>query len=190
VHEYIDEFHKMDLMLYVPLTTQETLMKYIGGLPAYSRNTVFMFGPINLDEVSVQAMYIEAGKIGVGVSGESSSKKDGKGKGNGKKSNSVIVKEENLSCKHCNEEGHNDEHCWKLHHEKRMTWFKERKGRQKVAVTTQPTNLGYDSSDESKITIVGLTGKIGDGFDSRSKLFHMRVIMKHTKIDTLIDSGP
>jgi hypothetical protein len=34
-----------------------------------------------------------------------------------------------------------------------------------------------------------LIGKIGDGYDSRSKLFRIRVIMKHTKIDTLIDSG-
>jgi hypothetical protein len=32
-------------------------------------------------------------------------------------------------------------------------------------------------------------GKIGDGFDVRSKLFHIRVIMRHTKVDTLIDSG-
>jgi hypothetical protein len=37
-------------------------MKYIGGLPAHIRNTVFMFGPTNLDEVSVQVTYIEAGK--------------------------------------------------------------------------------------------------------------------------------
>jgi hypothetical protein len=49
--------------------------------------------------------------------------------------------------------------------------------------------LGSDSSDESKISEVGLTGKIGDGFDSRSKFFHIRVIMRHTKVDTLIDSG-
>jgi hypothetical protein len=49
--------------------------------------------------------------------------------------------------------------------------------------------LGYDSGDETKITAVGLTGKIGDGYDSRSKLFHIRVIMKHIKINTLIDSG-
>jgi hypothetical protein len=49
--------------------------------------------------------------------------------------------------------------------------------------------LGSDSSDESKITAVGLTCKIGDGYDSRSKLFHIRVIMKHTKVDTLIDNG-
>ena len=49
--------------------------------------------------------------------------------------------------------------------------------------------MGWDSGYESKISTVGLIGKLGDGYDSRSKLFHIRVIMKHTKIDTLIDSG-
>jgi hypothetical protein len=34
-----------------------------------------------------------------------------------------------------------------------------------------------------------LTGKIGDGYDSRSKWFHIRAMMKHTKIDTFIYSG-
>jgi hypothetical protein len=34
-----------------------------------------------------------------------------------------------------------------------------------------------------------MTGKIGEGFDCRSKLFHIRVIMRNTKVDTLIDSG-
>jgi hypothetical protein len=101
----------MDLMLDVPLITHETLMKYIGGLPPYICNIVFMFGPNNLDEVFVQATYIETGKTRVSVSRESSSKKYGKGKGNGKKSNSVTVKEEKLYCKHCNKEGNDDEHC-------------------------------------------------------------------------------
>jgi hypothetical protein len=45
-------------------------MKYIGGFPAQIHNIVFMFGPTNLDEVFVQAMYIEEGKTGVGVSRE------------------------------------------------------------------------------------------------------------------------
>jgi hypothetical protein len=71
VQEYTDGFRKMALMLDIPLQTQETLMKYIGGSHVHIRNTVFMFGPTNLDEVSVQATYIEAGKAG--VSGESSS---------------------------------------------------------------------------------------------------------------------
>ena len=63
----------MELMLDTPLHTQETLMKYIGGLPAHIRNTVFMFGPTNLGEVYVQETYIEAWKAG--VSEESSSRK-------------------------------------------------------------------------------------------------------------------
>jgi hypothetical protein len=49
--------------------------------------------------------------------------------------------------------------------------------------------LGSDSSDESKVSLVGLTDKIGDGYDSRSYFFHIRVIMRHTKVDTLIYSG-
>jgi hypothetical protein len=56
-------------------------MKYIGGLPTHIRNIVFMFGPTNIDEVYVQATYIEAGKIGFHVSGESSSEKRTKGSG-------------------------------------------------------------------------------------------------------------
>jgi hypothetical protein len=64
--------------------------------------------------------------------------------------------------------------------------FKERKGRRKVAATTQATDLGSDSSDEIKTTTVGLPCKIGDGYDSRSKLFHIRVTMTHAKIDTLL----
>jgi hypothetical protein len=50
-----------------------------------------------------------------------------------------------------------------------------------VATATQPTDLEYDSSDETNITTVGLTGKIGDGYDSKNKLFHIRAIIKHTK---------
>jgi hypothetical protein len=164
-------------------------MKYIGGLPTHICNTVFMFVPTNIDEVYVQATYIEVGKTRVGVSGESSSRKEDKRKWNRKKENSVEIKEETPSCKHCKKEGHDEEHFSKFHPEKRPKLLKERKGRQSIAVETRPTNLGSDSGDESKISVVGLTGKIGDGFDSRSKFFHIRVIMRHTKVDTLIDSG-
>jgi hypothetical protein len=52
-----------------------------------------MFGPTNIDEVFVQATYIEAGKTRVGVSGESSSRKEEKRKGNGKKENSMTRRE-------------------------------------------------------------------------------------------------
>jgi hypothetical protein len=57
---------------------------------------------------------IEIGKTGVSVSGESSSNKYGKGKGNGKKENSTTVEKHKLSCNYWKKEGHDDEHCWKL----------------------------------------------------------------------------
>jgi hypothetical protein len=56
-----------------------------------------MFGPTNIDEVFVQATYIEARKISVGVSWESSSRKEEKRKWHGKKSNVVTRKEERPS---------------------------------------------------------------------------------------------
>jgi hypothetical protein len=56
-------------------------------------------------------------------------------------------------------------------------------------MTIKPTDLGSYSGDESKISLVGMTGNFGEEIDCRIKLFHIRVIMRHTKIDTLIDSG-
>jgi hypothetical protein len=190
VHEYTDEFRKMALILEIPLQTQETLMKYIGGLPAHIRNIVFMFGPTNLDEVSVQAMYIEARKEG--VLGESSflRKEDKRERhGNGKNVNAVSKKEGKPSCKHCKKEGHDEDRCWQLHPEKKPKWFKEKKGMQTMATTSKPIDLGSDSGDESNISLAGMTSKNGEEINCRSKLFHIRVIMRHTNIDTLIDSG-
>jgi hypothetical protein len=83
MQEYRDGFQKMASMLDIPLHTQETIMTYIGGLPAHIRNTVFMFGQTNIDEVFVQATYNEAGKTC--VLGESSSRKEEKRKWHGKK---------------------------------------------------------------------------------------------------------
>ena len=57
MQEYTDEFRKKALMLDIPLYTQETLMKYIGGLPMYVCNIIFMFSPTNLDEVAIQETY-------------------------------------------------------------------------------------------------------------------------------------
>jgi hypothetical protein len=59
VQEYTYEFRNMSLMSDVLLTTQETHIKYIGSFTAYICNIVFMFGPNNVDDVSVQETYIE-----------------------------------------------------------------------------------------------------------------------------------
>ena len=40
--------------------TQDTLLKYIGGLHTYLSHTILMFNPTRLDEVCVQATHLEA----------------------------------------------------------------------------------------------------------------------------------
>jgi hypothetical protein len=62
-------------------------------------------------------------------------------------------------------------------------------------------DLGSNSGDEGKITTVGVQGKDSlhansnsnneshDDERKRNELFHIRVVSKHTKIDTLFDPG-
>jgi hypothetical protein len=47
------------LILGIDLYSQETLLKYIGGLHSYLRHTILMFNPTNLDEVCVHGARLE-----------------------------------------------------------------------------------------------------------------------------------
>ena len=95
--------------------------------------------------------------------------------------------------------------CWKLHPELRPKKFQKKKGEKKANTTIQQ-DLGSDSGDEMKITAMVSTGKNSDTSSSSStstsssninhldeyervELFHITVTSKHTKIDTLFDSG-
>jgi hypothetical protein len=101
-------------------------------------------------------------------------------------------------------EGHVEAKCWKLHPELRPKRFGNKKGNKKTTATIQK-DLGSDSGDETKIMAMGIQGTSSSASSSsnthslkyetmhderkRSELFHIRVISKHTKIDTLFDSG-
>jgi hypothetical protein len=190
----------------IDLSSQETVLKYIGGLHNYLRHTILMFNPTNLDEFCVQETHLEA--RGRNEPQEVSKKPFVKGdkgkkkfKGNGRKNASVKKEGEKLSCKHCSKDDHNEDHCWKLHPEMRPKNFSH-KGKPKTTTTTQ-YDLGYDSGDETKITTMGFQGNdsiASTSYSSSSSLnetqhekerieiFHIRVISKHTKIDTLFDT--
>jgi hypothetical protein len=60
VQSFTQEFRRRALVLGVDLSSQETLLKYIGALHSYLRHTILMFNPTNLDEVCVQATHLEA----------------------------------------------------------------------------------------------------------------------------------
>ena len=72
---------------------------------------------------------------------------------------------------------------------------------QNIVATTQQ-DLGSDSGNETKIRTMVMKGKASNESTSSSskpiesqndkeiiELFHIRVITKHTKVDTLFDSG-
>jgi hypothetical protein len=190
----------------IPLYTQETLLKYIGGLHDYLKHTILMFNPTNLDEVSVQATHLESDRRNGqdNFSMESVQPKEGKNKGKEKLKRTATVKkdDEKPSCSHCKKKGHDDDHCWKLHLELKPNWARHQKGKKKTTTIVQ--DLGSDFDDETKVTTMGIKGIFSVASSScassskdnvipderkRNEPFHIQVISKHTKIDTLVDNG-
>jgi hypothetical protein len=207
VQIFTQEFRRRALVLGVDLSSQETLLKYIGALHSYLRHTILMFNPSNLDEVCVHTTHLEArgrnktheGHKNPFIHGDKGKRKF---KGNGKK-NVVVKKEgEKFTCKHCSKDGHDEDHCWKLHLERRPKKFGN-KGKSNTVATIQH-DLGSNSGDETKIIAMGYQGNgsiastssssnnnlnVNRQEKERIELFHIRVVSKHTKIDTLFDIG-
>ena len=186
------------------MDSYETLLKYIGTLHSYIHHTFLLFNPTSLEEVCVQATHLE--NKGKHVQEDPMEKPSNfphnpfnKFKMKENKTATVKREEGKPSCTHCKKCGHDDEHCWKLHLEKRPNQFR-RKGKTKTVATVKQ-DLGSDSGDEGKITMVGVQGKDSLHASSsssdeshvdewkRNELFHIRVVSKHTKIDTLFDPG-
>jgi hypothetical protein len=202
VQSFTEEFRKKSLALNIPLDSYEMLMKYIGALHSYICHTLLLFNPTNLDEVCVQATHLESrGKNGQEENPFKHSKNHFNGKGNGKDKRTVATKKEEgkPSCNHCEKTGHDRKHCWKLHSELRPKKFGG-KGKPKTIATIQH-DLGSNSCDEERIIAVGMQGKYSfyacssslneshDDDKRRSALFHIRVVSKHRKIDTLFYPG-
>ena len=57
MQEYTQEFRRRALLLGVDLQSQDTLLKYIGGLHSYLKHTILMFNPRSLNEFCVQAKH-------------------------------------------------------------------------------------------------------------------------------------
>jgi hypothetical protein len=168
----------------------------IGALHSYIRHTLLLFNPTNLDEVCVQATHLESRGNNVQEDHKHSEYHfKRKGKGKDKRTTTTKKEGEKSSCTHCQKDGHDDEHCWKLHPELRPKRFGGQR-KQKIVATVQQ-DLGSDSGDEEKITTVGLQGKVSlhasssskipslENDERRSELFHIRVVTKHTKVESL-----
>eukprot|EP00253_Pinus_taeda_P026466 PITA_26466 len=164
-----------------------------------------MFNPTRLDDVSVQATHLKArGKNVTPDVGKSSKSFENKNKGKKKlkwkERKTNTIKKDKPSCTHCKKEGHDEAHCWSLHLELKPKKFG---GKEQKNVAAIQKDLGSNSGDETTVTTIGIKGKYFEASTSNSshsianesnerkinEPFHIRVISKHTKIDTLFDSG-
>jgi hypothetical protein len=179
VQSFTQEFRRRALVLGVDLSSQETLLKYIGASHSYLRHTILMFNPSNLDEVYVQATHLEARGKNQTHEGKKKSFNHGdkgknKFKGNGK-NNVVVNKEgEKFTCKHCSKDGHDEDHCWKLHPERRPKKFSNNRKSKTVAIVQH--DLGSNSGDETKITTMGYQGNGFISSNSSSSNNNLNVI--------------
>jgi hypothetical protein len=162
VQSFTEEFRKKSLSLNGPLDYYENLMKYIGTLHSYIRHTLLLFNPTILDEVCVQATHLE--NRGKHVQEDPTKKPSNfpqktfnKFKMKDKKTATVTREGGKPSFTHCKKNGHDEEHCWKLHSKKKLKQFGG-KGKTQTISTVQQ-NLGYDLGDEGKITTIGVQGK-------------------------------
>jgi hypothetical protein len=188
VQSFTEEFRKKYLALNIPLESFETLMNNIGTLHNYTHHTLLLFNPTSPDEVCVQATHLE--NMGNHVQEDHMKKPSNK-------TTTVTREGRNPSCTHWNRSGHDEEHNWKLHPKKKLKQF-DGKGKKKIVAIVQQ-DIGFDSGDEGNIRVVGVQGKYSlhaslisnnESHDDEQKmyeLFHIRVVSKHTKIDTLFD---
>ena len=97
MQDYTHDFRRRALILGINLYSQETLLKYVGGLHNYLRHAILMFNPTNIDEFCVQATHLEArGKQNIDEKSESEG--NGKGKFYGRGKRNSAVKREGKTC--------------------------------------------------------------------------------------------
>jgi hypothetical protein len=162
VQSFIEEFRKKSLSLKIPLDSYETLMKYIGTLHNYIHHNLLLFNPTSLDEVCVQATHLE--NRGTHVHKDPMKKPSNfpqnnfkKFKRKDKKTATVTREGGKPSCNNCKNSGDDEEHCWKLHPERKLKQFGG-KGKTKTIATVHQ-DLGSDLGDEGKIIVAGVQGK-------------------------------
>jgi len=141
---FTEDFRKQDLKLGISLDSPKVVTKYVGALHSYIKHSLLLFEPSTIDSVSVKVIHLESKGMN---DKEDQPKKSsfkphngkfkGRGKGKYKKATTSKKEEgENPSCTHCKKEGHDDEHCWKLHLELKAKRFCG-KNKQKTVETIQ-----------------------------------------------------
>lgn len=194
VQDYTTEFQNQAMVLEISLEEYPVYMKYVAGLNDYVRKELKLFTVETITEASVKAIAIE-GKLR-----KDDTKGDGKqsggkpGSSNAKKEESMKGKvesgaKEDLTCSYCNATGHVVDKCWDKHPHLKPRGLKQREEKRKAALTTQgPKEVPGMTEPNAKLNL--MAGKSGmDEEDPREQLFVVKLQVKTTLVDAIVDPG-
>jgi len=155
------------------LKSNACLLKCIGGLHSYLHHTNLFFKPKDMDEVCVQAQYLEEhGRY---------DREDYQSKTKGKdKVATSSTKEENKKkkghCSYCGKDGNVKEGCWRLYPEQAPRWFDQRRDKENTnAIVSKEPKKFHEIEDSSiidgKLACVGL--KLLSVVNTKGVVMHM-----------------
>ena len=187
MQEYTSEFSNQGMALDVDLDDYTIYMKYIAGLHEYIRKELKMFSVKSITEASIKAAAIEGrlkrhetkgskGKVGT-TSVADESKEVGQSKG-----------KEGLNCTHCNQTGHLVDKCWDKFPQLKPKKLQQ-KDAKKALVAQKSTEVQELTESSKKIALMSRDGEVPDQDDPRERLFQVKMQIKTTLVDAVIDSG-
>jgi hypothetical protein len=162
-----------------------------------------LFKPRTVDEACVQAQYLE--NIGHKKGKPSGSKqkehqeasKEGKKKWKGGKDKKMTTtahqcKDPSNHCNHCNIDGHTEEKCWKLHPELNPKNHKKDAKKKNLLATDSSNQVERNSDVDENIVCTSVQKEVNLSIlhhqeeKEMTKLFHIKIQVKKTKIDALV----
>jgi hypothetical protein len=138
------------------------VLNYLGGLHSNLQKKVILLEPVTMDEVCVQAQYLENLGQNKGKPNGSKSKehqedsKEGKKKWKGGEYKNMIANTHQCKCpinhcNNCNIHGYTEEKCWKLHLEMNMKNCKKEENKKNLLDTYVDPPTSYITSSWTPI---------------------------------------
>ena len=185
VQEYTSDFRNQALVLDLRLDDFAIYMKYVSGLAEYIRKELKMFSVTTLAEACVKATAIE-GKL-------KKTKNGNQGKSSSSSQNSSQEKstKEGVVCTHCKQSGHPVEKCWEKNPHMKPKRIRSREAKALAAQAQNseaPKILPGLTEPIKKSMMASVQGDV-DLEDLRERLFIVRIQVKTSIVDCVIDSG-
>ncbi|XP_026399975.1 uncharacterized protein LOC113295860 [Papaver somniferum] len=198
VQDYTTEFYNQALVLDVDITSDETFRKYNGGLVDYIRRELKLFSVQDIEDAINKAVAIEQ-KV-KGAAGSDNNRLVTRGKDmtqirvETNKDKSLLDEQEEKVCDHCKEKGHIKDTCWTLYPHlkpKKLREAERQRSFKKNTMIAEAVDTEIISEIDHPDPKLLLMTKLTDAGQENlhEELFHVKIKIKQSIVEAIIDSG-